>query len=144
MEIANLHDNRLSGSIPSEIGQWERLWALYLNFNEATGVAPHEWGDALQLRFDNDWDSNQFSGTIPSTLGLCTNLHYLWIPNGNLRGTLPTELGLLHALSHASFANNTFLEGSVPLEVLALAGKPDSSMIHFNINGTAVTNGTLV
>ena len=140
MEIANLHDNRLTGSIPAEFGNWEKLWALFLNFNQATGIAPVEWGDALQLRFDDDWDSNRFTGSIPSTLANCTDLHYLWAPNCDLTGTIPTELGLLSGLSHVSLANNSQLEGMFPVELIArqLAG----SLVHADVTGTAVVNDT--
>ena len=140
MEIANLHDNRLTGSIPSEFGNWEKLWALFLNFNQATGITPVEWGGAVQLRFDNAWDGNRFTGTIPSALGNCTNLHYFWAPNGDLTGKIPTELGLLSGLSHVSLANNSQLEGRFPVEMIAL--QQVGSLVHVDVTGTAIVNGT--
>lgn len=139
MEIALLHDNAFTGNIPSQLGNWNVLWALYLHFNQQTGIAPHEWGDALQLRFDDAIDTNRFSGSIPSTLGLLTNLHYLWAPNGDLTGTIPTEFGLMTALSTISLANNSHLEGTVPAELSALS--EEGSLVYLDVSGTAI-NGT--
>ncbi|CAB9521309.1 leucine rich repeat [Seminavis robusta] len=135
MEIALLHDNQLTGSIPSELGGWTRLWATYLNFNIQTGVIPHEWGDALTLKYDNGTDRNVFGGALPSELGLLSSLHYFWLPNGNLEGTIPSQFGMMSALSAMSLANNSQLGGSVPAELLALR---NVSLVHLNVSGTNV------
>ena len=114
---------------------WSRLWALYLNFNLNTGLAPPEWGDALTLRYDNSDDGNFFEGSLPTELGSLTSLHYLWLPNGDLEGTIPSDFGLMKELSGMSLANNPLLEGNIPVEVSALQ---NVSLVRLDVSGTSI------
>jgi hypothetical protein len=51
-----------------------------------------------------DLSHNDFKGTIPTALGLLTDLYYLNLSENNFSGTIPTEFGELQLLStyHAS------------------------------------------
>ena len=89
-----LFNNRLSGTIPKELGQLTQLQRLYL------------WG-------------NQLSGTIPKELGQLTQLQVLYLDNNQLSGTIPPELGQLTELREL-FLNNNQLSGEIPSSFLNL------------------------
>jgi len=143
MQILLLHDNMLTGEVPSELGNMkEHLTHLYLNFNQQTGVVPPEWSDALQLKFDFDWDKNRFTGILPSTLGLLTKLEYIWLASNDFSSTLPSELGRLKNLIGFSVAQNVNLSGTIPVELGIMASEGDSPLSSFNVSGTSLS-GTI-
>ena len=59
-----LHDNQLSGTIPTELGSLANLRILWLGGNQLSGTIPAELGDLANLR-ELYLGSNQLSGTIP-------------------------------------------------------------------------------
>jgi Leucine-rich repeat (LRR) protein len=66
----DFHQNWLSGSIPSELGNLADLQSL-------------------------SFQSNQLSGGIPSQLGNLANLQYLHLGGNQLSGSIPSQLGNL-------------------------------------------------
>mmetsp|Transcript_6050 Transcript_6050/g.13486 ORF Transcript_6050/g.13486 Transcript_6050/m.13486 type:complete len:132 (-) Transcript_6050:111-506(-) len=64
-------------------------------------------------------DLNRLSGTIPSQLGNLTNLERLFLGGNRLTGQMPTELGRLTNLQIFSFDGND-LSGAIPDEVCSL------------------------
>merc|ERR1711907_466162 len=74
-------------------------------------------------------DGNQITGTIPTEIGLMTDLASFSIANSTLSGTIPDEIGNLHQLRRLWLFNNK-LTGSIPqalnklelLEVVELRG----------------------
>jgi len=68
----SLHENRLEGAIPSELGTTSTLQYLWLS-------------------------NNNISGPLPSQLGNLTDLRFLWFANNSVT-SLPRELGTLHNL----------------------------------------------
>ena len=70
---SDLHNNGLSGTIPTEVGLLTYMHKLFLSGNE-------------------------LSGTIPSELGYMTRLWTLDLTGNKLSGTVPTELGTLRQL----------------------------------------------
>ena len=69
-----LYNNKLTSTIPSELGLLSKLQHLVL-------------------------DSNQFMGTIQTELGLLSNLEYLGLGGNQLTKTIPTSLVSLSLLS---------------------------------------------
>ncbi|CAN1130448.1 Leucine-rich repeat protein 1 [Linum perenne] len=73
----NLEDNRLNGSIPTELGNLKNLVALDLFNNSLSGSIPSSLGSNLQslkfLRLQN----NKLSGEIPKSLADIPNLTIL-------------------------------------------------------------------
>ena len=69
----DLHDNQLSGTIPSELGNLANLTALWLNNNQLSGTIPSELGNLANLNHLT-FNNNQLSGAIPSELGNLANL----------------------------------------------------------------------
>ena len=114
-----LHDNRLSGPIPSELGNLANLDTLWLHDNQLSGSIPPELGNLAILH----WLSlsyNQLSGSIPPELGNLDNLDYLYLYNNRLSGSIPSELGNLDNLVSLALHNNQ-LSGSIPSELGNLA-----------------------
>ena len=77
----SLDDNRLSGSIPPQVGNLASLESLY-------------------------WPFNQLSGSIPPQLGNLTNLWGLYLSYNQLGGEVPPALTNLRNLSWADLAYN--------------------------------------
>jgi len=87
----NLRSNKLTGSIPSELGNLTQLTWLELPYNKLTGSIPTELGNLTQLMW-LDLDSNKLTGSIPTELGNLSQLMYLDLQNNKLCGEIPVEL----------------------------------------------------
>ena len=72
----NLHRNKLTGTIPSELGNLTNLRGLTLSQNQLAGSIPAELGSLTQLVELLLWN-NELTGSIPSELGNLTNLQSL-------------------------------------------------------------------
>ncbi len=77
--------NKLSGTIPPELGDLTALTALRLNGNNLNGTIPPELGNLTALTALNLSD-NQLSGTIPPELGHLGNLDALYLAGNRLTG----------------------------------------------------------
>ncbi len=62
-----LGNNRLSGSIPPEIGGLASLWALDLGRNRLEGQIPAEFGDLANLQWMS-LAANNLMGPVPATI----------------------------------------------------------------------------
>jgi len=117
LEILSLWGNGLSGSIPTELGNLSNLSQLYLSNNQLSGSIPAELGNLSNLsslRLDN----NQLT-FIPAELGNLSNLSSLYLDNNQLSGSIPAELGNLSNLSSLRLDNNQ-LCGIIPTSFLNL------------------------
>ena len=83
--VLDLYSNRLGGSIPAELGNLENLTGLHLSANRLGGSIPAELGNLENLT-GLYLNANQLSGTIPSELGNLTNLETLYL-NGRDSGS---------------------------------------------------------
>ena len=119
LEMLNIPGNRLRGSIPPEIGNLERLWWLNLGSNELTGEIPPELGRLSNLQ-GMYLGSNQLSGPIPTELGGLGNLEHLVLSGNRLTGEIPSELGGLGGLMQLRLAENR-LSGPIPSELGGLS-----------------------
>ncbi len=85
--------NRLSGTIPPEIGALGALEELNLINNFLRGSIPPELGNLRSLRVLILF-GNRLEGPVPPELGSLENLRYLVVSNavGGLTGPIPPEL----------------------------------------------------
>ncbi|MCH8961562.1 MAG: RsmD family RNA methyltransferase [Bacteroidetes bacterium] len=72
----DLRSNRLTGSIPPELGNLANLEILFLNNNDLTGSIPVELGNLTNLSFLL-LEANDLTGSIPVELGNLANLTFL-------------------------------------------------------------------
>ena len=105
----------LSGSIPSELGNLSNLTSLSLSFNSLSGSIPSALGNLTSLEFLR-LSGNQLSGPIPDELGNLPNLELLGLSDNRLSGGIPSKLGNLSKLEYLWLRYNR-LSGSIPPEL---------------------------
>ncbi len=110
-----LESNRLSGQIPSDLGDLTNLQELVLYDNQLSGQIPTELGNLSNLQ-DLSIDTNRLSGQVPAELGNLFNLQYLWLAYNQLSGQIPVALGRLSNLQ-AMYLENNQLSGQIPSEL---------------------------
>ncbi len=130
----SLAANKLSGTIPSALGQLSNLEKLYLLNNQLTGTIPSELGQLTDLKYLS-LEDNQLSGTIPSELGQLSNLAGLYLHNNHLTGMIPKELGNLTNLSTLVLSYNQ-LTGTIPKELGNLANLSNLALSYNQLAGT--------
>lgn len=146
------------GSLPSNIGNLPQLESLDLRFNPGLGGAlPQSVASLTALKqfiiaedkftgpFPTgflqcsklvvfDIDNNDFSGTIPSGVGVWTDLELFVVAfNSKLNGTIPSQLGSLTAISTFSIAHSS-MTGTIPPELGSL-----SNLVFFSVRENAFT-----
>ena len=111
----DLKDNRLIGTIPSELGNLPHLELLHFSGNQLSGPIPVELGQLTNLK-QLALNTNQFSGNIPPELGNLTKLEMMSLYDNKLSGSIPPELGQLTNLTYLSLWENQ-LNGAIPPEL---------------------------
>jgi len=111
----SLTENLFSGAIPSQIGQLTALKSLELGNNQFTGSIPSNFQALLSLK-NLELNDNLFTGTTPTVLGILQNLLTLSLHANSISGVIPTQLGLLRNLTFLSLAQNS-INGSIPSEL---------------------------
>ena len=111
-----LQANDFSGSLPgTELGRLGNLEQLWLNSNkDFSGDIPSEVGLLTSL-FTLALNHNSMNGTIPSEIARIKSLEQLWLNDNTFDGALPSEMGLLGNLTNMTLSNNKFSQG-IPSE----------------------------
>ncbi|CAH1416318.1 unnamed protein product [Lactuca virosa] len=92
-----LENNMFFGNIPAELGKLTNLSVLVLSANNLTGKLPEELNLLTNLK-ELRISSNNFSGKIPN-LGNCTKLQKLEIQGSGLEGQIPESLSFLRNIT---------------------------------------------
>ncbi|KAL5719936.1 non-specific serine/threonine protein kinase [Ranunculus cassubicifolius] len=108
-----LGENRISGNIPSEIGNLQKLSRIDLGENFLTGTIPMSFWNMPNLQTLR-LGSNQLSGHIPSTRNM-TNLFVIYLYNNLFEGTISPLLEN-RVLQHFDISYNKF-SGTIPKEI---------------------------
>ncbi|XP_026416008.1 receptor kinase-like protein Xa21 [Papaver somniferum] len=112
----DLSHNRLSGIIPSSIGNCSKLLSLNLGKNNLTGHIPNELEQVKSLRYLQLQD-NFLDGTLVfNFFSIFADLEVLSLANNNFRGSIPTEFGSYNVLKIISLRSNKF-QGTIPDEI---------------------------
>ncbi|URE06325.1 LRR receptor-like serine threonine-protein kinase [Musa troglodytarum] len=109
-----ISNNRLNGTIPSEIGQSTQLGALDLSSNHLVGELPKNLCNLISL-IELNISSNQQSGELPSEIGKLLKLKRLDVSGNNFSGVIPEAIGGCKLLISVDMSNNCF-SGSIPYE----------------------------
>ncbi|WCJ27276.1 Leucine-rich repeat transmembrane protein kinase [Euphorbia peplus] len=107
----DLSRNYLSGPIPSE---WNatKLEFLVIAINRLTGQIPSSLGNITTLTALSI-ENNLFSGTLPPEIGNLVNMEILILSANNLTGNLPQSLSNLTKLTQLRISSNNFT-GKLP------------------------------
>ena len=132
----SLHENELSGEIPTELGNLASLTNLVLRGNGLIGEIPTELGSLANVRV-LDLSGNHLTGGIPTELGGLAKLQELRLRDNELSGKIPAELGSLSNLTTLALGENP-LTGHIPTELGSL-----TNLEQLWLNGTGLT-GTIL
>ncbi|CAB9523451.1 leucine Rich Repeat [Seminavis robusta] len=128
-----ISSNRLTGTIPSEVGLFP-LKELYLENNTLTGSLPRELFDQTSFQLLN-LRNNDLTGILPSEIVLLTNLQVLKLDHTGIGGSLHSEIGLLSQLGWigVTFTN---MQGTIPGELYGLKNLHTFAISNCNFSGT--------
>ncbi|KAF7028047.1 hypothetical protein CFC21_040024 [Triticum aestivum] len=129
----SLNSNRFTGRIPPSLGGLSKLYWFDLADNKLTGGLPILHRLVYVPRFGSHFGVNQLSGTIPSQIfnSQMKLIHFL-VDNNNFSGSIPPTLGLLNVLEVLRFDNNNQLSGPVPTNINNLTKLAE---LHLENNG---------
>ncbi len=117
LRILNLNVNKLTGSLPGNMGNATTLTSLAISLNSnMTGSLPASIGNLVNLTI-LQIEGTQIDGSIPTTIGNLTNLTYLKLNSNKLTGSIPTEIGNLNKLVTGLYLNNNLLTGPIPSSI---------------------------
>ncbi len=108
----NLHNNAITGPIPSILATIPTLRGLALFNNQFSGPVPVGLG-SLPLLQQVDISHNMLSGALPTDLGLAGNLTLLNLSFNNLSGPFPPEWAANTRWNYLNVAHNQ-LSGVLP------------------------------
>ncbi|KAJ9690782.1 hypothetical protein PVL29_013107 [Vitis rotundifolia] len=110
LKIIDFTRNYLSGNIPRE---WASLQLEYMSLtvNRLSGLIPSFLGNITTLRYMS-MESNMFSGTVPPQLGQLVNLENLDLSFNKLEGIVPNLEGLTQI--EFMYLTSNLLTGSIP------------------------------
>lgn len=109
----NLSSNNLNGTIPKQvIGLSSFSISLVMSHNHLTGKLPFEVGNLEKLA-ELDLSGNRLSGGIPPSLGNCVSLERLHLEGNSFEGAIPESLKAMRGLEEMDLSRNN-LSGQIP------------------------------
>lgn len=103
----SMANNSISGSIPGNIGTFDKLQYLDISNNLFSGSLPSGIGNLASLQ-NLSFAGNNFSGPIPDSVSGLTSLESLDLSRNSFSGPLPSSLTKLGSLVYLNLSNNEF------------------------------------
>ena len=103
----------LSGSVPDSIDQLSNLSYLQMWNNRVTGTMPSTIGNLVKLKMI-DFDACSLTGTIPKSITKLTNLGQFWVSENSMSGSLPYEFGNFASSLRGLNLGLNFFSGTIP------------------------------
>nr|TKS12001.1 putative leucine-rich repeat receptor-like protein kinase [Populus alba] len=129
-----LHDNNLTGSIPSTLGLVHTLEAVRFEGNSLTGPVPSNLNNLTNVA-TLILSNNNFTGPVPNLTGMAS-LSYLDLSNNSFDASdFPLSFSNLRALT-TLMMENTGLEGQIPPTLFDLPGLQTLILRNNQLNGT--------
>ncbi|KAM3707736.1 hypothetical protein ACJW31_02G045900 [Castanea mollissima] len=132
--VLDLSSNHLVGKIPKDLGRLKSLLKLLLNNNQLSGNIPLEIGMLSVLDHCN-LAANNLSGLIPKQLGECSRLLFLNLSRNTLDGSIPNDIGSLQSLQSLDVSKN-FLVGEIPPKLGGMRQLEILNLSHNNLFGS--------
>ncbi|KAL7146365.1 hypothetical protein ABFS83_06G035800 [Erythranthe nasuta] len=128
-----LNNNMLSGAIPSSLSRLSNLTTLDLSENLLNGSIPREFGGSVKLQ-GLYLGNNVLTGTIPDSLGGLIGLVKLNLSSNMLTGSIPPSFGKLNGLTHLDLSSN-LLSDELPLAMSGMVHLVGFYAQHNNLSG---------
>ncbi|GLJ34401.1 hypothetical protein SUGI_0691600 [Cryptomeria japonica] len=119
LEWFDIADNELTGSLPvsnatqSGLDKLVNAQHFHFNLNHLSGTIPPELFSGNMNLLHILFDSNEFEGQIPTTLGLVNTLTVLRLDRNQITGSIPSNISNLVSLEELNLSNNR-LNGDIP------------------------------
>ncbi|KAI9122581.1 hypothetical protein K1719_006421 [Acacia pycnantha] len=140
LETLDLSYNKaLTGSLPPEIGNLQKLSSLFLVDCSFTGPIPDDIGSLEQLVFLS-LNKNSFSGKIPPSIGNLSKVTWLDLTENDLEGAIPVSSGSMPGLDkllnakHFHLGKNK-LSGKIPPQLFS----SEMTLIHLILDNNQLT-----
>ncbi len=144
-----LDGNKISGTIPPEIGAFTRLRHLMLSDNQLSGTLPKELSalcenGAGEEHVAVELAENRISGTLPRELGCLAHAGDFHVNDNRISGTLPTSLGVLlgkqrhYGATEGSSVrlDHNLISGTIPPEIGRLTAVSQLALDNNRLSGT--------
>ena len=109
-----LHNNQLTGSLPTQIGLLSSVTRVRLFNNKLVGQVPTEIGNLRKIEVV-EINSNRLSSTLPDVFDSLTYLYRFHAYDDSFTGEIPPSIWRADSLSSLRLQNNN-LNGSVPYD----------------------------
>ncbi|KAM0922370.1 hypothetical protein ACQ4PT_006288 [Festuca glaucescens] len=140
--VLGVAGNRLSGLIPTSIGQLDYLIRLDLSRNQLGGEIPPSVKKLPHLELLS-LSHNLLNGTIPDDINQLHSLKVLDLSSNLLAGEIPRALADLANLTDL-FLDNNKLTGEIPAELANVASLTKFNVSFNNLSGPVPTNSSAV
>jgi len=116
--------NNLTGNIPPEIGNLDKIKALNLSHNSLTGPIPPTFWNLKEIE-SLDLSYNKLDGEIPPRLTELFSLEVFSVAHNNLSGKTPARVAQFATFDESCYKDNPFLCGE-PLPKICGTAMPPS------------------
>jgi Leucine-rich repeat (LRR) protein len=133
IQVIDLSENLLTGSIPKILGELSNLQELQLSVNHLSGIIPPEISNCTSLT-QLEVDNNALSGEIPHLIGNLRSLNLFFAWQNKLTGRIPDSLSDCQELQSLDLSYNNLI-GEIPKNLFNLRNLTKLLLISNDLSG---------